>query len=348
MDESICLFSPYCRHTSQGIVLKEGKDPRVVWDGTTKSAPHFVVMNDITTVDDEAPITFGEVKMAFYVYIYNLRVTYPLEVILLALADVKACFRFPRIHPDLTGAFGFLADGFYNLATAMVFGSNASATSWEPFRRAIEALTAVYVERDDLVAKHRDFLDMVSWDTDVPAPKDIAQAYPCDINKGVHHQSKLGAEKKMRPARMYVDDALLAAFNRRSMEKLLAAIIEAIFTVMGDSCPTIRQCPLAMNKWKELVVGPRQIVLGLVIDTNRLTISPTPEFIQEVRLLLDKTWHPHRRRFTVMDAQCLVGKLARLAEGAYWVFHLLSHLYTSIASALAANRAFLEESSEEF
>ena len=33
-----------------------------------------------------------------------------------------------------------------------------------------------------------------------------------------------------------------------------------------------------------------------------------------------------------------MGKMARLAEGANWVFHLLSHLYSSIAYALAENK----------
>ena len=85
---------------------------------------------------------------------------------------------------------------------------------------------------------------------------------------------------------MYVNNALFAAFSRLSMEKLLAAIIEAISPIMGDSCPTIHQCALAMNKWKELVVGPCQTLLGLVVDTTHLTISPAPEFIEGVRLLL--------------------------------------------------------------
>jgi hypothetical protein len=67
-------------------------------------------------------------------------ISYPTATILLGLADIKACFRYPRIHANLTGAFGFIADKFYNLALAMVFGSTASASSWEAFRRAIEAL----------------------------------------------------------------------------------------------------------------------------------------------------------------------------------------------------------------
>jgi hypothetical protein len=154
MDPILCHLSPYLRHTSQGIILKEGKNPRVVWDGSTKRTPTDVVLNELTSVTDEAGITFGDTKMLFYTDVYNLRISNPYEPILLALADVKACFRFGRIHPDLTGAFGFYADDFYCLATAMVFGSNTSATSWEPFRRSIEALSRYFANRPDLVTKH--------------------------------------------------------------------------------------------------------------------------------------------------------------------------------------------------
>ncbi len=48
------------------------------------------------------------------------------------------------------------------------------------------------------------------------------------------------------------------------------------------------------------------------------------------------------------EAQTLTGKLACLAKGANWVFHLLSHLYSSIAYALSKNKRFLTKSSAEF
>jgi hypothetical protein len=44
-----------------------------------------------------------------------------------------------------------MAGGYFFLAIAMVFGSIASASSWEPFCRAIEALSAVYLNHPDLV-----------------------------------------------------------------------------------------------------------------------------------------------------------------------------------------------------
>ena len=344
IDRTICLLSPYLRHTSQGIILKEGKNPRVVWDGSTKRLPTDVVLNEHTSIQDEAAITFGDTKMLFYTDIYNLRITYPDDNILLALADVKACFRFGRIHPDLTGAFGFLADGYYCLATAMVFGSNTSATSWEPFRRSIEALSRHYYDKPGLVTKHKRFLDMIQWAEPTSADSPV-RALPCSLNQGALDST---GEPIVRPSRIYVDDALIAAVGYSSMEKALAATIEAIFTVMGEDDPSLRQCPLAMDKWESLVVNTRQTVLGVCVDTNAMAVSMTPEYVTEVRNLLDTSWHSSRKRFTVSEAQSLTGKLARLAEGAHWVYHLLSHLYTSIAYALAENKHLLSESSEEF
>ncbi len=133
MDLLLCKLSPYLRHTTQSIIIKDSKNDCIVWDGLTVTQTD-IVMNQVTPVAKEAPVTFGHVKSQIYMDIYNTRISYPTATILLGLADVKACFRYPRIHADLTGAFGFIADELYNLATAMVFCLTASASSWEAFK----------------------------------------------------------------------------------------------------------------------------------------------------------------------------------------------------------------------
>ncbi len=122
----------------------------------------------------------------------------------------------------------------------------------------------------------------------------------------------------------------MLATSIEHMKMVLAAMIEAIFTVMGEPNDSVRQCPLAMDKWNELVISPRQIGLGLIIDTNWLMVAIPIKYLTEVRALLDSAWHSNRRCFKVSEAQKLTGKLAPLAKGANWVFHLLSHLYSSI------------------
>ena len=82
-------------------------------------------MNHVTLVVNWSPITFGHINLQLYIDIYNMRVSCPLKIILLVMANIKACFCFAIIHADLTGAFGFLAGGYFNLATAKVFGSPA-------------------------------------------------------------------------------------------------------------------------------------------------------------------------------------------------------------------------------
>jgi hypothetical protein len=89
-------------------------------------------------------------------------------------------------------------------------------------------------------------------------------------------------------------------------------------------------------------------MLGLIIDMNNLTVSKPPDYVAEVLNLINTTWHSHCRCFTVGEAQKLMEKLGHLAEIAHWVFHLLTHLYASIAYALAENKRLLVDTSPKF
>ena len=64
--------------------------------------------------------------------------------------------------------------------------------------------------------------------------------------------------------------------------------------------------------------------------------------------LLNNNGHADRKQSIVLEAQKLTGKLGHLAKGSTWIFHLLSHLHTSIAHALSENKCLLLESSREF
>jgi hypothetical protein len=153
-----------------------------VWYSSTVIHLTDIIMNQVTLVAHEAPITFGHVKIQIYFDIYNMQISYPIATILLGMADIKACFYFGRIHADLNGTFGFIADDLYNLATAMVFGSTTSASSWEAFWQAIEALTKVFANRRDLVVKHKNYPNMLKWDKTNPHVL-ITHAYFCNNNR---------------------------------------------------------------------------------------------------------------------------------------------------------------------
>ena len=73
----LARFAWMAHHVPQRMIIKEVKNPWLVWDRTTKRRASDVMMNDITPTHKEAPITFGSMKIDHMVRLYNLRITYP-------------------------------------------------------------------------------------------------------------------------------------------------------------------------------------------------------------------------------------------------------------------------------
>ena len=107
----LCRFSNVANHVPQGMVIKIGRNPRLVCDGSTHLEPDDIVMNDIIPLEGEAPITFGRTKERFSRHLYNTRVSYPDADIDVTSTDIKAAHRYPRIMPDLSAALGFSSQG---------------------------------------------------------------------------------------------------------------------------------------------------------------------------------------------------------------------------------------------
>ena len=183
---------------------------------------------------------------------------------------------------------------------------------------------------------------MLVWEDNDTWAGDLVQAIKCPLNPGI--QDQYGPLE----AHIYVDDILALAVDKQNILRRLAAIIGAIFTVCGRPMIEVCQCPLSLKKWEELVVGSVQTVLGLTVNTNKLTVGITPEYRKQVRDLLTVAWSSSRRIFKVADMQKLIGKMARLGEGAPWIYKIMSHIYTSLAFALKQNKLLLLECSPKF
>jgi hypothetical protein len=84
---------------------------------------------------------------------------------------------------------------------------------------------------------------------------------------------------------------------------------------MGEPDTAIRQCPLALDKWVKMVIGPVQTMLGLNLDTNKLIVAIPSSYVSDVHNLINTTWHKNCRTFIMSEAQQLTGKLGHLAEG---------------------------------
>ena len=91
----------------------------------------------------------------------------------------------------------------------MVFGSTISASSWEPYRHAIEVMSKAFANRPDMVIKHHRYLDMIGW-AEIDPNEKITPAVACAILGGFPTKAK---EEIRLKARIFVDDALTLALS---------------------------------------------------------------------------------------------------------------------------------------
>ena len=165
--------------------------------------------------------------------------------------------------------------GLYCLSTGGVFGWIGSAAVWEPFRRAIEAMTQKYFsEFTDDDNPHGDLIDRLMWDESTVDPSQFVKAVKDKFNQGTI--VKEGNPLPI-PSFFFVDDAQLIA-ARKYIRRLLNAAIEAIFAVMGRRDDTRRHCHLALDKWTETTVSHQNIYIGLLWNTREMTIGVTTEY----------------------------------------------------------------------
>ena len=66
----------------------------------------------------------------------------------------------------------------------------------------------------------------------------------------------------------------------------------------------------------------------------------TRAYLDETIAIIDAIWHHNHKSVTIHEIKLLAGKLGRLGEGAAWVYHLTTHIYSSVASASRQNKAF--------
>ena len=72
----MCFLGGNVRHNSQGLVIEEGKNPRLVWDGSTMYTLKDIVMNNMTPTEEEAEVTCCLMQFLLYWLIYNLRIVF--------------------------------------------------------------------------------------------------------------------------------------------------------------------------------------------------------------------------------------------------------------------------------
>jgi hypothetical protein len=346
----LARYIPNLFFTPQHILEKPGKKDRQISDGSKRYTPFSTPINMMTSTPrgTEETCDFGDVREQILQRLYNCRISFPHEDIVIHANDVKSAFRQIKLHPDIMGAFSFIIADHLFLSCGLPFGTDFSPANWEVVRKLLEAVAKALFNDDSLVDKHRKYLDRLKYDRSlgrrVKMPFTRAQAD--EFNQGIRD---VFGDQVPTPHFYYVDDGVYVdLYDIMRIEKAVAASIEAVFLLLGYSDLDKRQDPISFDKLMDMIISYTNKILGHIIDTRRLTIETPPEFVAEVLTSLETTWGPHRKQFHVHEAAELAGKLGHMSIAAPWLKFLMTHLYSSLAHALRLNRWDLIQSSRSF
>ena len=103
----VTRFIPNLHINPLGIIIKPGKEDRLVIDPSFRVSPSAIPANAWTSVTNEPPIRFADALSRHLVRIYNLRVTYSSTEILIFSDDASGAFKTTKLHPDVASAFAY-------------------------------------------------------------------------------------------------------------------------------------------------------------------------------------------------------------------------------------------------
>ena len=142
------------------------------------------------TKDTEPEIIYGSAFIRHLESIWNLRITYPDEDILLFDDDVKGAFRHTKYHPDVASAFSFIIEKFLYIPLGSTFGSVTSPSDFEPIARARTHLAEFLSDRRDLLHKYSHIIDKVKFSEEANCNTKFVQAVCDSMHKGVPDTKK--------------------------------------------------------------------------------------------------------------------------------------------------------------
>ena len=326
----------YHLHLSpEGLVIKPGKSDRLVFDATFKIHPTSLSLNTTWThVKDEPPIWYGSAFRRHLLRIWNLRISYPLEDILLWDDDVSGAFRLIKYNPEIASAFAAILNKTLCIPVGQNFGGNTSAQNWEGIAMAREYIAEHFSNPTfkNLIHKHKNLLSLIQFSKPPHSKTKFISAKLDTKNKGVFRSD---GTPKNTPHNTFVDDNTIADVRGR-MPQAMVASAEALFLLLGHPDPTKRRSPLSMEKYYQAKCSFSKKQLGYQINTRRMEVTFPPDKMLKMQNVLHK-WHAKRKTYTIRQAAELAGSLEFFASMATWIRFLTYSIKNSILLALRTN-----------
>lgn len=314
-DERLIPFLLNCHQTPQGLVDLDTmfKEPRNIFDSTCRIFPWCLAINDWTNIRYEYPFPRDSAELAFMIWIFNLRITYPLLEIYLSDDDASGAFRWMKHHPNTVGMHTSVQCNTGVLNTGGTFGGNTTPANWSILGDARQLLAQwFWLHEPNVEELAAPFLPPLQLDPD-PSPDIVAGFAPADpdiINTGV-----LDADGNRRPPpfKHHVDDNPYGDI-RPYIPRAVASSTMALYTVLGQPTPYTLN-PLSLEKL-DLRLNPYRKCLGRQYNSRALTVGMCPHKREQLLQYLD-LWL-QQPSFTLLEASKITGILEHHTRYTPW------------------------------
>ena len=316
IDPRMLPFILHAHVSPQGLVIKDGKPDRPVFDCTFRPNPSSMAINDWTDKQNEPVLEFPSAFMDFLIHIYNLRITYPNQRIFIGDDDVSGAFRHSKSHPDLVSMnmaqLSCGSSSYLFAATGQNFGGTTTPQNWEPNAIARKQLAQYYWCHfsQEIVARTQPLVPALSLTPGTPNAEPFQLADLDNLNRGVRLPSGIDSPP---PFATHVDDCMYA-FVGQDLHRTVLSSVSSLYAVLGYPDPRYLN-PLSLDKFHNKYDEQRRIV-GWDIDSRKLSIAIPQDRRQDVIATLQQ-WLS-TKTFTLNDAAILHGKLESISRYHRW------------------------------
>ena len=316
MDDRVSLFMLHSHLTPQGVVDVDNppRKPRPIFDSSFRPEPWCWAINDWTSKDNEPPLTFSTAEHGFMVWLYNLRVSYPTELIYIADDDISGAFRLMKYHPNLCAMHTSRQSGYCVVNTGGTFGDNTSPSNFDPIGLARRELGQyLWITATDAIQRVSQYLPALTLASpgDLDTTGSPALADRDSTNPGVINPD---GTRMPPPYNMHVDDSLYADVGKYMVHTICVSIL-ALFMVLGFPTNPLVPSPLSADKFEAHYNHKRKLV-GRLFNSHTMTVGILPHKLEQLRLLLDH-WES-TARFDLMSLAHLLGTLENHTKYARW------------------------------
>jgi len=313
----LAQFIPSLHLSSEGIIIKERKKDRIIFDASFKIFHDSLCPNQWSSASDEPPIWYRSAFIRHLTRIWDLRITYPNAETYLWDDDVAGAFRLIKYNPYVASAFSAIVHDILCVPTGQIFGGNTSAQNFEGLAIAREYLSSFFSchRYHHLIKKHSKILENIKYAPQPPPGTSFVSAIADATHTRVMGDNGIPVNT---PHHTFVDDNHMADIFPR-IRIAQAASIEGLFQILCFPETAFRRSVLSEDKYYEQACSPIKLQLGYLVNTRSMSVGFSSSRLTSLANVL-QTWATKRKSYTL--------KRGRQTSGSSRIYRVHIHLDT--------------------